>query len=137
MKAKHPIVCNVLLNTKLRFVGFLLFVFFLSSLPKFSQAFSANDLQGFHTCLATQLDIDHSQTNPKESKNLITWEEEEKEERLEAEINLDCAYHISSIGSPTAFYKISGAEIAALKIPIHKGKNPYYLLFHCLRIHLS
>lgn len=138
MKTKQPIACNALLNkNRLSCIILLLFVFSLSSLPRISQASSTNTLPSYNNSLATLLDIDHSDANPKESESLITWEEEQKEERTESEINTDCAYRISFLGSPTALCKISGAEIAALKIPTHKGKNPYYLLFHCLKIHLG
>ncbi|MDO9551145.1 hypothetical protein [Rhodonellum sp.] len=138
MKTKQPIAYNALLNNdRLSFLALLLFIFFLSSVPRFSQAFSTNGSHGTDTRLTTQLDIDHSHSNSKESKNLFTWEEQQKEERAESEINVDFSYGISFVGYPTAFYKISGAEMAALKIPIHKGKNPYYLLFHCLKIHLG
>jgi hypothetical protein len=68
---------------------------------------------------------------------LFAWEEQQKKERAESEIDVDFSFGISFVGYPTTFYKISCAETAALKIPVHKGKNPYYLLFHCLKIHLG
>ncbi len=69
--------------------------------------------------------------------DLPGFEKEEKEENSESESNVYFTIESEKNPATMGFFLISGAAGASVKIPSIEGKEPLYILFKNLKVHLA